>query len=266
VDDRDLTRDEVRLVLRRAAELERGAGDDAADTLSEAELERLGAEVGLSPHAVRQAIAEARAGAMDPAGAPAPLERVLGRRLRVHERVVGGEVVRVRARVEQFLRGQLFRLRRRVGERQRWERTPGLVPELRRSLNWTGRYALTELRTVEVLVLEGPAPGRARVRLIVDVAPLQERMAGGSALGTIAGAALAGVLWVTGTPQVFEWLVAASGAGIGVLASWREYRRGLTSVSAALEHFLDELEHAGTGGPPPPSPFPWSWPAPWPWR
>src|SRR5215210_5435276 len=50
-------------VLARAAELQTASGDDAErpETLTEAQIEELGKEVGLSPQHVRQALAEERA-------------------------------------------------------------------------------------------------------------------------------------------------------------------------------------------------------------
>src|SRR5437870_1498468 len=50
-------------VLARAAELQNASGDDTErpETLTEAQIEELGKEVGLSPQHVRQALAEERA-------------------------------------------------------------------------------------------------------------------------------------------------------------------------------------------------------------
>src|SRR5690606_33273589 len=76
-----LSRDEVALVLRRAAELDAAAGGPPPDGYEPAAVEEAAREVGLSPAAVRQAVAELRAGVLPAEGT--------GRRRAATSRVVG---------------------------------------------------------------------------------------------------------------------------------------------------------------------------------
>src|SRR5262245_53235216 len=121
-----LTPEKVQLVLRRAAELDQRPPADEA--MSQAEVEALAAEVGLSPAAVQQALAEVRAGAVVAPRPPGALERVLGCSTIVVERTVHGSVGEVQRRVERALRGQLLRKQRDYGVRSTWEHAPGWLP------------------------------------------------------------------------------------------------------------------------------------------
>jgi hypothetical protein len=128
-DEVRLTPEQVQLVLRRASELDQVG---ATEGVSTAEVASLAAEVGLSPATVQQALAEMRSGVL---AAPRPvgaLERVLGRRQLVIERVVPGRAVAVQRRIERFLRQQLLQIKRHFGERVVWQHARGWWPDLRR--------------------------------------------------------------------------------------------------------------------------------------
>src|SRR2546430_9509687 len=86
-----LTREQVELVLRRAAELERGhvAGEAL---VSAEELTRIADEVGLAPDAIRRALHEVRTGTLVPPASPTVLDRVLGPAQWIIERAVPGPV------------------------------------------------------------------------------------------------------------------------------------------------------------------------------
>jgi hypothetical protein len=246
--DERLSATEVQLVLRRAADLERRAPADEA--LSPSEVTALAAEVGLSPDAVRQALAEVRAGAIAEARTPGALERVLGPNTVVVERTVRGGAPEMQRRVERALRGQLLRKQRDFGARSIWEHAPGWLPALRRALDWSGTLSLGEARTLEVTVVEAGADG-ATVRFAVDVGALQRRVVLGASLGTAAGIAAALALWAMHTPLPLEWLAAAGATATGSIASVRSYRRQLASTATALERLCDALEQERI----PPSPL-----------
>ena len=241
-DDR-LTPGEVQLVLRRAAELERRPRGGEDEALSPLEVESLAAEVGLSPDAVRQALAEVRAGALQPERPPGALERVLGSSTIVVERTVRGNAATVQRRVERALQAQLLRKRRDFGARSIWEHAQGFLPSLRRALDWSGTLALGEMRELEVSVVDA-GDDRATVRFAVDVGALQRRVVGGAAVGTAVGIAAALALTALHGPAPLEWLVAAGATATGSISSVRSYRRQLTSTATALERLCDELEHA----------------------
>jgi hypothetical protein len=248
--DERLTPGEVQLVLRRAAELERreSAGPDG-ESLAPAEVEALATEVGLSAAAVRQALAEVRAGALEMPHPPGALERVLGPNTVVVERTIGVPEAELQRRVERALRGELLRKQRDFGSRSVWEHAPGWLPALRRSLDWSGQLTLGGARTVEVTVVEA-GDGRSTVRLAVDVGALQRKVLAGASLGTAAGVAAALVLWAMGTPVALEWLAAAGATATGSIASLRVYRRELSTTAMALEHLCDTLERAHVPGSP----------------
>jgi hypothetical protein len=244
--DERLTPQKVQLVLRRAAELDQRAPADEA--LSPAEVAELADDVGLSPAAVQQALAEVRSGALVEPRQPGALERVLGDRTIVVERTVRGNAADVQRRVERALRGQMLRKQRDFGARSTWEHAPGWLPALRRAIDWQSTLALGEARTIDVSVVdagEASAAGdrRSTVRFEVDVGALQRRVAAGAALGTVAGIAAALVLWTMHTPLPIEWLAAAGATATGSIASVRGYRRRLSSTATALERLCDTLEH-----------------------
>ena len=246
MDDERLTPRKVQLVLRRAAELDQRAPADEA--MSPAEVEALAGEVGLSPSAVRQALAEMRAGAVAEPREPGALERVLGERTIVVERTVRGSAGEVQRRVERALRGQMLRKQRDFGARSTWEHAPGWLPALRRSLDWAGTLSLGEARAIDVSVVEVGDAGerRSKVRFEVDVGALQRRVVAGASLGTAAGIVAALVLWTMHTPLPLEWLAAAGATATGSIASVRLYRRQLGTTATALERLCDALEHEPT--------------------
>ena len=248
MDDERLTPRKVQLVLRRAAELDQRAPADEA--MSPAEVEALAGEVGLSPAAVRQALAEVRAGAVAEPREPGALERVLGERTIVVERTVSGSAGEVQRRVERALKAQLLRKQRDFGARSIWEHAPGWLPSLRRALDWSRTLPLADARTIDVSIIAA-GDGRATVRLAVDVGAMQRQVVAGASLGTIAGIAAALVLWAMQTPLPLEWLAAAGATAAGSIASVRNYRQKLTTTETALERLCDSLEHE----PPPQSPL-----------
>jgi hypothetical protein len=241
--DQRLTASEVQLVLRRAAEIEHHEPNEPDDDgLAPAEVEELARDVGLSPLAVHQALAEVRAGALQQPEPPSPLARVLGPQSIVVERTVHGRAVDVQRRVDRFLRTHLLRRERDFGERSIWTPARGLMAQLRRALDWSGELTLGELRHLEVTVV-AVTEDRATVRFVVDVTPLQRQVLTGAALGTAVGLAAAAGLSALGAPIAVDCLIAAGASGAGAVSSLRVYRRQVTSTATSLEHLLDTIEH-----------------------
>jgi hypothetical protein len=236
--DERLSRADVQLVLRRAAELERRP--EASEELTPSELAELAGEVGLSPAAVEQALGELRAGALDEAAPPSTLERVLGRQAIEVERTISGSVADVERRVDRLLHAELLRKKRDLGPRALWEPAPDLFSKLRRAF-FGGNVVLPRVRELSSTVVDA-GPGRALVRFSVDIGALQRKVVSGAALGTAAGIAAALVLSAMGTPHALEWLAAAGLSGTGALASLRLYRGEVANMATALEHLCDRLE------------------------
>lgn len=238
--ERRLTPSEVQLVLRRAAELERREPGD--EGLRPAELQELAREVGLSPQAVEQALAEQRAGALTVPEPPRALERLLGPQQLLVERSVPGGSDDVQRRLERALRGQMLTRSRDFGARSLWVPSQGLLSKVRRAFDFAGELALAELKQLEASVIDS-GDGRCTVRLVVDVGALQRRVVGGAALGATLGIGAAVALWALHGPVPLEWLAAAGFGGTGALSSLRLYRKQVTATATALERLLDALEH-----------------------
>ncbi|HJZ84246.1 MAG TPA: hypothetical protein VKN99_03705 [Polyangia bacterium] len=240
-----LTRTQLELVLRRAAELEQSGGQ-ADELVSEEEAERAGLEAGLSREALQRALAEVRVGGLAPAAPPTALDRTIGPAALVVERVVPGPLAEVRARVERFLRGQLMRVKRNFGDRVVWQQAQGFWPGLVRAFDWSRQYALAQGVEIESAITEEPdGSGRVRVRMKLDVRALRRTRAGAAAAGLVLGAgAVVSGLFLHAIASELVVLAAGGGlAGVSVLASRRAYRRDLDRLQIAIERFFDALEH-----------------------
>ncbi len=246
MDGGGLTQDEIALVLRRAAELDREQEVPAA--LDVATLEAAAVEAGLSRASVCQALAELRVGALEHERRRRLPDGLLGpARLEVR-RLVPGPVELVERELRAFLRSQLFEQRRHLGERTIWDRRQGLLAGLRRRLDLNGRLVLNGVRQLEVAV--APEPGNdgrpVMVSLVADVGEQRTASAwylgGGAAAGAGVGA---GAALVPGLDLlVLASLPVAAGAALGGHRLGRyHYRREVGEIELALAGVLDRLEH-----------------------
>ncbi|MGH9287817.1 MAG: hypothetical protein ACRD0V_05905 [Acidimicrobiales bacterium] len=242
-----LTRDEVARVLHRASEIEAATdGQLSGDRYDAEAVEQAAAEVGLSPAAVRQAVAELRIGALPGYGA-VPVKRVdrsrvAASRFVTQQRLVERRPDAVHAAVDRFLRSQMLELRRRSGDRSLFRPRRDLVASLRRGLDFAGAIKLDGIRTVSLLVT--PADERTLVRLEAELASSRANVVAGAA-GTGAGVAL--LMGVGGALAAEPGLVIAAvpaGAAVGAGGlrvaggRWRQRRDNVDEVLAAL---LDRL-------------------------
>src|SRR5690606_25215619 len=137
-----VSRADLDRVIRRAAELQlQEAGDDGGE-LSEAEVLRIGREVGLDTGHLRRALGELRAESLVPTLPPddGPLRRLVGDgRVRV-DRVVPGEAAEVEERLVRWLSGaeSLHAVRRRAGF-SLWEPAEGFIAQIQRGMKWQGQ-------------------------------------------------------------------------------------------------------------------------------
>lgn len=232
-DDR-LTDEEVARVLRRAAELDRAAlGRDLAGGLPVEAVEAAAAEVGLAPAAVRQAVAELRAGALDPQ--PADVDVVCAR-------VVPGEPGAVLTSVGRWLGSQALVRTRDRGREQVWRPREDVVAALQRRLDLAGAIRLRRVEEVVVRTVE--VEGGTLVRLVARLErSVRAAPAVGSGVGATAGAVAGGVLALL-EPELA--LAAAPGAAVGGTVGWRIGRgvraRDRRRAAEALDGVLDELE------------------------
>lgn len=246
-----LSQDEVALVLRRAAELDRELGTPGNDRCyDEAAVEQAALEAGLSQPAVRRALAEMRAGLLD-ASSRRPARRVLGPPTLTVCRTVPGPVPEVERQIHRFLHEQLFQLRRDHGSRTTWVRRKGLEASARRVIDkaMQRRLVLGEVNHVDVLVVDHD-DGWVLVRLDVDVLNVRH------AQGTMAGAAtvVGGGIAATSAAVVGldPALLMATCAGVGVAGAghWIGrvfYRNHVGDIEAGIGGFLDRLERGDRG-------------------
>lgn len=243
-DDQRLSEEEATLVFRRAAELEPTfptAGRDRGG-FDGATLERIGVEAGLSPAAVRQALAELRAGRLEPVQ---PGSRGLGPAELVIQRRVGLPAATVGQQMEGFLRKQQFRICRRRGDLTTWEVNRSLVANIARGIDLVDRMRLTKVETVELHVHEDGAFADVRVVLGMAKARTNARIGSiaGAALG-VSGVVAAGVGLVAGVPEVGLLLPATSAGAAGAHFGARSsYAKTVKRAVDAVELALDELEH-----------------------
>ncbi len=238
-------------VIRRASDLQFRAGAvEGGSALEEAEVVRIGEEVGLEPRYVRQALAEIRADSLLPAlpresAVPA---RLWGSGLVRASRVVPGDRSAVTAKLEAHLtdRELLKRVRHQPG-RSLWEPAGGLLSTMKRAMDVGGHgYELAKARSVE-LVVEDLEPGWALVTVTADLR--NERTA--TAVGWhLAGAFLAVpaaiFLVATGGLELPVLLGSGLAGGVGLGgAAWAtaaHYRRRRERTRLVLEGLLDRLE------------------------
>ncbi|HEX5580224.1 MAG TPA: hypothetical protein VFX39_01530 [Gemmatimonadaceae bacterium] len=248
-----LDRGAVERVLARAAELQ-VATPDAPGLLSEEQIMELGQEVGLSPAALRQALAEERSRVvtLEEEGTAG---RLFGPRAAAATRTVRGTPERVLATLDLWMqRDECLRVRRRFADRLTWEPRRDLWGSLRRGLNLGGRsYDLSRATEVGATVIPVD-DGRVLVRLDADLAPSRRTMMqmGGAtaATGVATGGVLAVIATVAAAPGPLGVVAVVSAATLPSLAGlgggWavaRQHRGVVTRVQLGLEQVLDRLEH-----------------------
>lgn len=240
-----LTSDEVAQVLRRAAAIDAAEDADGRnDGFEPAAVEEAAVEVGLSPAAVRQAVAELRVGAIPAEIEPSRRARTqaLTSRAVCHQRLVTSSPDAVHAKVDRFMRTQMFELRRRSGDRSVYRERSDLIASVRRGLNFAGAIKLEGLRTIDLVVT--PADDRTLVRLEAELASSRVgAVAGGAAAGTavtvatgLAGALLAEPVLVIGALPAG----AAVGAG-GIRVAGDRWRKRRDDMAEVLASLLDRL-------------------------
>jgi len=247
-----LTRKQVELVLRRAAELEQ-RDETALDTLTPQDLERIADELGMSQDALHQALAESRAGALVGDEERTLLDRLFGRRIIEARRFVPGDAASLRLAVEQFLQEQGFLLKRNLGQAQVWESGRDWRTRMRRALR-AGAYRLPRDIEIEVRVTEVPGgPHPVLVALRVDATRARTTRVGAATASLIAAGLVIGGAAIL-LPMPTELLAIGGGGIAGVGGSWlsrSSYRTECERVTVAVERFLDFLEHEPLPAPQP---------------
>ena len=252
---RPLDRAAVERVLARAVALQATTAD-AGGELTEQQLIELGQEVGLSPHHLRQALAEELTRVSLPEETQT-VGRLFGPAAMSASRVVHGTTAGVLAALDQWMqKEECLQVKRRHADRITWEARRDFFTRIRREWNVGGRgYALS--RASEVGATATPVDERRTlVRLDADLSG--RRRSGVQWSGLIAGGGLATgagiaafLVSLPGSSVVAAGALAALfvAAGAGGAAGVAGAQRGFAQrVQLALEQVLDRLEHGAAPG------------------
>ncbi len=240
---RRIDREALERIIQRAAELQ-AAELDTGEGISEQDLLKLGAEVGIDGRFLRQAMYEVRAG-----GAPEErglLAKWIGPGRVGASRVVPGDRAAVEQALEHWMtENEALAVKRRLPDATIWERQKGFFAEMKRGFGVGGRsYELAKARDVTVVTTQ-PETGYCHVEMVADVSDARSNAAVGGGIATGA-LGLVGVsfLAVSGPPALIL-LVAAFPLGSAALApvlAARAFRHRSARIQLALEQVLDRLE------------------------
>lgn len=238
---RRLERAALERVVLRAAQLQ-ASSRELEDGLTEDDVLKLGAEVGIPAPYLRQALMEERMRADMPAerGVAAYFA---GPRYVTAERAVDGTAERVAAALEHWMTtGELLMVKRRFADQLTWEPRRGTMASLKRSFRLGGRdYHLARAREVGAQV-SALGADRVYVRLLADVGNNRADHLGGAAALVTAGAGTTGIMMLLGFAPLVAAL-AVPAASLGAIAVARAHRQHAERVQVALEQVLDRLEH-----------------------
>lgn len=240
-----LPRAALERVLLRAAELHSASGD-VPETMSEADLVALAQEVGISPLAVKQALAEERMRVM------VPEERglsatIAGPALCTASRVVPGQAKTVLERIDrEFRADENLSERRRFPDRIAWGARGGVAGALAGLVRFDGRgFPLTKADEVSATVIQ-VEPGRVHVLVEATLGARRSAAMRNGLLGAGGGAVMTAVLLAM---SVFAPLAIVTGAAlalVGPLVARRSYRRDVGAAQLVIEQTLDRLEFGET--------------------
>lgn len=245
-----LTSAQLERVIQRAAELQT-AREDVPDRLNDAEVMRIGEEVGLETQHVHRALLELRAESLVPAGKSehALAVRLWGTGHVQASRVVPGDVAEIEEELGGYLKSaeSLRPVRERPGL-SIWEPATDLGSQLKRSLDFGGHgFELAKARRVETLIQQ-LEPGRSLVTLSADLT--NQRAAQATTwiicLGVTGASATVALVLAAGFPLL---LVAPLAAGLslagGLAGTDQTFRKRRERVELTMHGLLDRLERGG---------------------
>lgn len=238
-------------VLARAAELQEASGEERErpDTLTEAQIEDLGKEVGLSPHHIRQALAEERARIQPLAVHSSGVGYQLFGVDRVGaQRVVRGKPERVLAGLDRWMqREEGLKIMRQRPDFMIWEPARGLFESMRRAFG-SGDFALVRANEITATVVPVDEEFTV-VRLEATFTSLRSEMGGRTIAGTVFAAAGSGVALVLG---VMAPVAIIPGVALSVASYYtarRTQQHAIHRAMLTLEQALDRLERGEHGQP-----------------
>jgi len=254
---RSLTRREFDAVIRRAADLAATDPDSAEGALSEADVFRIAAEVGLNERHVRRALADVRAGRVD----EGVLDRIFGPSTVSASRVVAGTPEAIAAELDDFLvASQLLQPVRRGVSVLQYRPAVDWASQLARAASFTSRkYYVASAKSVEVH-LDAVDEKQTLVEIQVDPGTRNDDIGSAVVVGGIAGGGVGALgAWALAslTPIGFA-LGVGTVAGLGLWAGvthlyGRTHKGKLREVTLEVEGVLDALETGESLEPPPAS-------------
>ncbi len=247
-----LDRSAIERVLARASELQAtSANTDSSGMLTEAELMEIGKEAGISPNTLTQALAEERSriAVVEEDGFVAG---ITGPAIATASRAVRGTPGEVLAALDNHMqREECLRVQRRFPDRVTWEPRSGMLGQLQRGLNISGRgYHLTRSSQVAATIIPVDAE-RVLVRLDADLSDARSTRVRVGAGALVAGILGSGVIAVLGTLVAApEAIMLVGGAAavptlLGATAGYqvgKGHRQLVMRAQLALEQTLDRLE------------------------
>ncbi len=261
---RGISREELQLVIRRAAELYT-AETDSDERLSESEVLRIADELGLPGRHVRQALYELPRTGSEVGGW---VDRWYGPPTVVGTRVTPGEPDGVVDRLEDYLITREFlQILRRQGGRASFSPADDAISNVARAVRRPQRQWQIA-RSRRVLVEARPLPGaESHVRLELDIEPQRRKaLTSGIVGGALLGLPLAaGAFFPVGhiffdiagdTAAYAAGLVAGAGAlgasvAGGMAVARSRFRTRVDSARMEIAALLDRLEGGGRLDPPP---------------
>jgi hypothetical protein len=247
-----LSQDQVAVVLRRAAELDRELGSAFQPGLDPAAVEQAALEAGLSRPAVRRALAELQAGLLD---APEARHRgLLGPPTLSVTRTLPGPADEVERHLHRFLSDELFELRRHRGTRTTWVRRKGLEATARRAIDRAiqRRFVLRDVNHVDLCVIDHLVDDDHWALVRIDIDVLVARHLQGTLVGSATvlggGLTLSTVGGLTHNPAFLALSLGGVGlAGAGAWAGSKLYRRRVADIESGVGGLLDRLERRALG-------------------
>jgi hypothetical protein len=243
---RRIDRAALERIIQRAAELQAGEMDSAGDGITEQELLKLGADVGIDGRFLRQAMYE-QAGGGAASTERGILAKWVGPGRAGASRVVPGDRTAIEQSLSQWMtESEALSVKRRLPDATIWERQKGFFAEMKRGFGVGGRsYELAKAKDVTVAVTQLEA-GFCHVEMTADLMPSRNGSATGAAVsGGTLGLVGLGVFAVTG-PFGLILSIASIPLVAAVMApvlTVKAYRTRYARVQLAMEQVLDRLEH-----------------------
>ena len=257
---RKIDRAALEKIIQRATELQAGEMD-TGESMTEAELLKLGSDVGIDGRYLRQALYEQSSGGTPEKGL---LVRWFGPNRVSAGRVVPGAKADVEtALIHWMTEGEALTVKRRMTDRVVWEKQKGFMAEMKRGFGVGGKnYHLARALDITVVVTQ-LEQGFCHVELTADVskkraAAIGGSLAGSGALTVVSGGAFFFLSTAVVFPFAFVAVVPLVAAAAAPAMAGHAQKAESGHIQLALEQVLDRLE-AGEIKPrhaaPPPSPF-----------